>query len=534
MSASSDDVRGFKGPPGYTPGATATAREWVGLAVLALASLLVSIDVFVLLLALPTFARELAASATEQLWIMDMYGFVLVGFMLTAGTLGDRVGRRKLLLIGGAGFAAASVVAAFSTSATMLIVARALMGVAGATLAPSTLGLISTMFRDERQRGMAIGVWMMCFMGGAAVGPIVGGVMLENFWWGSVFLLGVPAMVLLLILGPLFLPEASDRDAGRIDLASVALSLAAILPVVYGLKELAAHGWGALPVGALVAGALFGWLFARRQRSLDDPLVDLMLFRNRAFTTVVISMTLITVMGSLMFFTAQFLQLVAGLTPFQAGLAMLPAAVAAIVSFGTAPLLARRIRPAYAVAGGMVIAATGCLLFATADATAGLGAVIAGLALMNLGCGPMVTLGTGIVVSSVPTTKVGAASAMSETSAELGYGLGIAAMGSLGTLVYRSQLEPGAGVPAALASQARESLAGAVEAAATLGAGGAGLLASAREAFMSSVHLVGWATGGIALLIGLLALASLRHVPPLGAGDAQVAEPALLDDPRLA
>jgi DHA2 family multidrug resistance protein-like MFS transporter len=505
------------------PRPLATPREWAGLAVLGLGSLLVSIDVFVLLLALPSIATQLEASATEQLWIMDIYGFLLVGFMLTAGTLGDRIGRRRLLLIGSAGFAVASVLAAFSVTAGMLIAARALLGIAGATLAPSTLGLISTMFRDEKQRGVAIGVWMITFMGGAAVGPIVGGVMLEHFWWGSVFLLGVPAMVLLLILGPLLLPEERDSGAGRIDIASVGLSLAAILPTVFGLKELAAHGWGGLPMVSIVVGIIFGWLFARRQRRLSDPLVDFSLFRNRAFAAVVVAMMLITVIGSLMFFTAQYLQLVAGLSPLQAGMAMLPAAITAGVSFGGSPLVAQRVRPAYAIAGGMAVAAIGCLLYlvpdgsSPADNPVGLLSVIAGLAVMNLGCGPMVTLGTGIVVGSVPSTKAGAASAMSEASAEFGYGLGLATMGSIGTIVYRAQFETGAGIPANLTVQARESLAGARNAAAELGTAGDALFASARDAFMTSVHVVGGITAGIAVLIGVLALTNLRHLRPLGA-----------------
>ncbi|WP_460947995.1 MFS transporter [Okibacterium endophyticum] len=510
----------------YVPGPRASLREWVGLGVLGLASLLVSIDVFVLLLALPSIATDLGASATQQLWIMDVYGFLLVGFMLTAGTLGDRIGRRRLLLIGGAAFAVASVIAAFSTSAEMLIAARALLGVAGATLAPSTLGLISTMFRDARQRGVAIGLWMVGFMGGAAIGPVIGGVLLENFWWGSVFLLGVPAMVLLLVLGPILLPEERDPNAGRIDLISVVLSLAGILPLVAGLKELASNGWGILPFVSIVVGLVFGWLFVRRQRLLADPIVDFSLFRNRAFTTVVVGMMMITVMGSLMLFTAQYLQLVAGLTPLQAGFAMLPAALTSVISFGGAPFLAQRIRPVWLTAGGMAVAAVGCLLYVTADASAsaddpgGLIAVICGLAVMNLGCGPFITLGTGIVVSSVPSTKVGSASAMSETSAELGYGLGIAVMGSIGTIVYRLALSS-ADAPASVASGARESLAGAVTAADALGSAGETLLVAAREAFMTSVHVVGWATAAIALMVGVLALVNLRHVRPLGAqGDA--------------
>jgi DHA2 family multidrug resistance protein-like MFS transporter len=218
-------------------------REWIALAVLALPTLLVSIDVYVLLLALPHLTADLGASSIEQLWITDIHGFLLAGFLITMGTLGDRIGRKKLLLIGAAGFGVASVVAACSTSPAMLIAARAGLGVAGAILAPSTISLIRTLFRDPKQMGLAIGLWGMCFSAGAVIGPVVGGAMLSQFWWGSVFLLGVPTMVLLLVVGPVLLPEYRDPNAGKLDLTSVALSLAAVMPTIYGLKELAKDGW---------------------------------------------------------------------------------------------------------------------------------------------------------------------------------------------------------------------------------------------------------------------------------------------------
>ena len=227
----------------------ATRREWIGLAVLALPTLLLSVDVSVLFLALPKLSAALGADAIEQLWILDIYSFLLAGLLITMGNVGDRIGRRKLLLIGGAGFAAASVLAAFSTTPEMLIASRALLGIAGATLAPSTMALIRNMFQDPRQMGIAIGVWFTCFMGGMLVGPIIGGVLLEHFWWGSAFLLGVPVMLLLLVLGPRFLPEYKAAEPGRIDPLSVALSLVAVLLVIWGLKELARSGWNATPVG---------------------------------------------------------------------------------------------------------------------------------------------------------------------------------------------------------------------------------------------------------------------------------------------
>jgi MFS transporter, DHA2 family, multidrug resistance protein len=268
-----------------TPALAAGRREWVGLAVLALPTLLLSLDMSVLYLALPYLSADLGASATQQLWIMDIYGFMIAGFLVTMGTLGDRIGRRRLLMTGGVAFAVASVFAAYSTSPEMLIVTRALLGIAGATLMPSTLALISTMFRDQHQRGVAIAVWMTCFMGGMTVGPLVGGLLLQSFWWGSAFLLGVPVMAVLLVAAPALLPEYRDGDAGRLDLTSVLLSLATILPVVYGLKELAHTGWSSVPVAAVVLGTGCGWVFVRRQQGLAEPLVDIALFRNRQFSS---------------------------------------------------------------------------------------------------------------------------------------------------------------------------------------------------------------------------------------------------------
>src|ERR1700754_1065933 len=269
-------------------------REYAGLAVLTLPTILIALDMSVLYLALPHLGADLGASSLQQLWITDVYGFMVAGLLITMGTLGDRIGRRRLLLIGAAAFSVASVVAAYSTSAEMLIVTRALLGVAGATLMPSTLTLISTMFRDPRQHGMAIAVWMACFMGGLALGPIVGGVLLEHFWWGSVFLLGVPVMLLLLATGPAVLPEYRHPAAGRVDPASVVLCLATVLPLVYGLKEISRDGVRVLPAVAVVVGVLAGHRFVRRQRPLTEPMLDLRLFANRTFTA---RLTISTVAG---------------------------------------------------------------------------------------------------------------------------------------------------------------------------------------------------------------------------------------------
>lgn len=506
-------------------GTRAGKREWIGLAVLALPTLLVSIDVFVLLLALPRLSADLGASSTEQLWIMDVYGFLVAGFLITMGTLGDRIGRRRLLLIGAAGFGAASVLAAYSTSAPMLIAARALLGVAGATLAPSTLGLISNMFTVPRQRAAAIGVWMACFMSGAALGPLVAGILLDHFWWGSVFLLGVPAMVLLLVLGPLLLPEYRDTTAGRVDLPSVALSLAAILPVVYGVKELTRGGLAPLPLAAVVAGVVFGWVFARRQRGLADPLLDLSLFARRAFSAALGSMMFGTMlMGAIMMFIAQYFQLVHGLSPLRSGLCMLPGIGGSLVSFLVSPHLTRWARPAYLIGGGMIVSVGGMLLIGQAGPVSGLTAVMAGFAITNLGAGPMVTLGTDLVVGSAPVERAGSAGAMNQTSGELGFALGIAALGSVGTAVYRAKITVPAGVPAA---EARDSLAGAVAVAGHLPVRqSAPLLDSARAAFTSGMHVAAGISAVLLVVVAVVVGTLLRHtggaeVPAATAGEPE-------------
>jgi MFS transporter, DHA2 family, multidrug resistance protein len=498
-------------------------REWIGLGVLALPTLLVSIDVFVMLLALPSISEALHAGSTQQLWIMDIYSFMLSGFLITMGTLGDRIGRRRLLMIGAAGFGVASIVAAYSTTATMLIVARGALGIAGATLAPSTLALISNMFRDARQRSLAIGLWFACFMGGAVIGPVVGGAMLAHFWWGSVLLIGVPAMVLLLACGRRLLPEFRDTSAGRLDPISVGTSLAAILPIVYGLKELARSGWQPLPLAAVVVGALFGRYFVRRQRRLADPLLDVRLFHNRAFTTALGGMFLGTMLtGAMMLFLTEHLQLVEGMSAQRAGLWVLPSVVAALVTVLVSPLLARKIRPAYLISGGLVVTVCGLLLMTQIGPVYTPVLLAIAWAVSNIGAGPFVSLGTNIVVGSVRPERAGAAAALNETAGEFGFALGIAALGSVGTAVYRARL--GAtlpdGVPADAARSAHDTLAGATTAAQGLPEQvGAALLHAARVAFTDGLHVAASISAVLILLLAVFVLTGLRGVPPIGAAE---------------
>jgi MFS transporter, DHA2 family, multidrug resistance protein len=469
-------------------------REWIGLAVIALPCMLYSMDLTVLNLAVPRLSADLEPSATQLLWIVDIYGFLVAGSLITMGTLGDRIGRRRLLLIGAAAFGVASVLAAFSTSAEMLIVSRALLGVAGATLAPSTLSLIRNMFLDPEQRTMAIGIWVTSFSVGAAIGPLLGGIVIEYFWWGSVFLLGVPVMVLLLALGPWLLPEFRDPQAGRLDLPSAALSLAAVLLVIYALKRIAEVGLGWVPVVSIAVGLALGIQFVRRQRTLADPLIDLGLFRVPAFSASLVTYMLACFVGFGSYvFIAQYLQLVLGLSPLEAGLWTVPSMLAYVAGSMLVPALARRFQPAYVIGAGLVLAAAGFVVLTQVDASAGLVPVVAGSVIYSLGLCPAVILSTDLVIGSAPVERAGAASAISETSAELGGALGIAILGSIGTAVYRRAMTDGvsAGVPSEAAEAGRATLGGAVASAERLpDALGAAFLGPAREAFTDGMQLI--------------------------------------------
>ncbi|PXY19241.1 MFS transporter [Prauserella muralis] len=494
--------------------ARAGGREWAGLAVLALPTLLLAIDNSVLFLALPELSTDLRPTATQELWIMDSYGFLVAGFLLTMGGLGDRIGRRRLLLGGAAAFGAASVLAAYSTSAEMLIAARALLGIAGSTLMPSALALISTMFRDPRQRSLAVGVFVSCFMGGAALGPVVGGLLLDHFWWGSVFLLGVPVMVLLFVAGPVLLPAHRGSGSGRLDLPSVGLSLAAVLPVVYGLKELAGQGpwWRALLVAA--AGAGFAAAFVRRQRRLADPLLDLRLFGRPAFRAALgILLCGMVLQGGLYLVMSQYLQLVEGLSPLRAGLWLVSPALALVVGSLLSPLLARRLRPATVIGAGLAVSAAGFAVLGLAGSDAGLPVLVTAMAVGFFGGAPIGALGIDLVVGSAPPEKAGSASSVAETSGELGVALGVATLGSVAGAVYRAQVVVPPATPGEAADAVSATLAGAVTAAERLPAGLASeVLETARSAFTTGLSVVAVVSAGIAAVLAVLAGTTLRRV----------------------
>jgi DHA2 family multidrug resistance protein-like MFS transporter len=499
-------------------------REWIGLCVLALACLLYVMDLTVLHLAIPSISRDLKPSSAQLLWIIDIYGFMVAGFLVTMGTLGDRIGRRKLLLIGAAAFGAVSLLAAFSVSPEMLILSRALLGIAGATLAPSTLSLIFSMFQDPKQRSVAIAVWISAFSAGSAIGPVLGGIMLEHFWWGSVFLLALPVMGLLLVLGPIVLPEYRDRNAGRLDLASAALSLVAVLAVIFGLKQIAQDGIGWLPVSSILVGLAVGAAFVRRQFTLADPMIDLRLFRIQAFSaSLAVNFLTIFVAVGYFLFVAQYLQLVVGLSPLQAGLWSVPSAVGFIVGSQLAPRIVRRVPAAYVMGAGLSIAAAGLGVLTQVGGTDGLAVVVIGSIVISLGLAPVLSLTTELIVGSAPPERAGAASGISETAAEFGGALGISVLGSIGVALYRGDVAGAlpAGMPADAAVVARDTLGGAVAVAAQLpGPLGTALLETARDAFVHGMQVAATISALLAIVVAILAVVMLRNV---GSGEEREA-----------
>ncbi|MFB8415297.1 MFS transporter [Streptomyces albidoflavus] len=414
-------------------------REWAGLAVLVAACVFVSMDISVLFYAAPALSQDLAPSSTQLLWILDVYGFLLAGLLITMGALGDRFGRRRMLMSGATLFGCASVAAAYSDSAVILIVCRALMGVGAAMLAPSTLAMISTIFRDRAQRRTAIGLWSAAFAAGSVLGPVVGGILLGHFWWGSLLLVNLAVTALLLGAGPRLLPESKDPAAGRTDLLSVGLSMAAILPVVYGAKLTAINGPGPAGLATLVLGAAAGTSFVLRQLRLTHPLIDIALFGRRAFSTGILAngVTQFALMGMTLL-AAQYLQSILGLSALAAALWMVPSVAGVFAGLTLAGQLAVRLHPGTVVGLGLTTAATGCII--TSAAGSGMALLVTGTTVTGVGVGTVALLATDIVLAAAPPERAGAASAVAETSTELGAALGIASLGTLSTVLFRTRL----------------------------------------------------------------------------------------------
>jgi DHA2 family multidrug resistance protein-like MFS transporter len=514
-----------------TPAATgprAPWRDWVALALLMFPVLLVAVDNTALTFALPAIASSLTASGVELLWIVDAYPLVLAGLLVAMGSLGDRIGRRRLLFVGSAGFAAVSAVTAFAPSAEWLIAGRAGLGLFGAMLMPSTLSLIRNIFPQPNRRRLAVAIWAAGFSGGAALGPIAGGWLVEHFWWGAVLLVAVPIILPLLLLGPALIPESRDPKPGRVDVPSIALSLLVMVPVVYGIKALATHGPAPEAFASIGTGLLMGYVFIRRQRALarihrtdhsTAPMLDVSLFGNRIFSTAIVANVLaLFSFNGFILFLAQHLQLLEGQSPSASGVAMVPALIATVVAGLLVVPLVRKVRPGFVVAGGLLLSAAAYFLVAFGDHSQGPSLLLAALLVLCLGVGAAETISNDLILGAAPADKAGAAAAISETGYEVGSLLGTAILGSILTASYQGNLRLPAGVselaPAAATSQAGETLAGAVDLARMLPAPLAeAVTAAARTAFDSGVHVT--ASIALVLMSGACVLAAvvLRSVP---------------------
>jgi DHA2 family multidrug resistance protein-like MFS transporter len=488
-------------------------REWIGLGCLLLPLMLVSMDVSILYFAVPSIAKELMLTSTEQLWVLDIYGFVLAGLLITMGTVGDRIGRRKLLIVGAAAFGGASLLAAYSKNPQTLIAARALLGIGGAILLPSTLALIRNMFHDQKQRNVAIAAWTAGLSAGVALGPVISGLLLERFWWGSVFLVNVPFMFLLLILAPVMLPEFKHPDPARFDFLSALLSLVTVLSVIYGITELAANGAHTTPVLCIVGGVIVGALFVRRQIVRPGSLIDIGLFRRSAFSgSIVVNLLCMFAIVGFAVFLTQYLQLVLGMQPLRAALWSLVPSVGTSGMAPAAAIMARKINRAFIMAGGFLLAAAGFWVLSQVHIGTALWVVLLGATCYAGGLVAVISLVTGLVLGVAPPERAGSASALLESGTELGGALGIAVLGSIGTALYRDHIGHAlpTALPAALVGPARGSLAGATAVAAKVPELGTSLLASARAVFVDGFGVAALTAAGVMVGGGLLAIVVLR------------------------
>ncbi|BCJ61761.1 MFS transporter [Micromonospora endophytica] len=493
----------------------AAARSWIGLAVLVLPLLLITIDGTVLILGLPAISAELSPTGVEQLWMIDIYSLVLAGLLVAMSTVGDRFGRRRNLLIGAVVFATASVTGALATSPWMLIAARAFLGVGGAIMMPSTLSLVRNMFLDRQQRRYAMAAWAAMASVGAAVGPIVGGWVIETFSWQAAFLMNIPVMLLLLILGPLLLPESRNPELHKIDILSVVLSFVGMIGVVYAIKTLTGGKDIALGIAALVVGLTAIALFVRRQLTLPAPLMDVRLFTVRYFRGAVIAdlLSIFAMVGALVALI-QYLQLVLSLNPLQASIWLIPQAFFAATAAFVAAVVVKRLLPAYVITAGLLIAAMGFGLTNFLSPTSSPALIAASLVLVSLGAGMGLALSNDIIMSSVKPERAGQAAATSETAYEVGTTLGTAVLGGLLVAWYTRVVTAGTDaldLPGSIAERASSTMAEALLVAAEVGGdGGASILEVAESAFTEAIIVTGMAGAGIMVLTAIWALVTLQ------------------------
>ncbi|MEV0586521.1 MFS transporter [Nonomuraea sp. NPDC050310] len=470
------------------------ARRWAALAVLSASLLLVVMDMTILNVALPDISADLKPGAIELLWMVDIYSLVVAGLLVTVSALGDRWGRKRMLITGFAVFGLASVAVLWADSPAEVIAVRALLGVGGAMIMPSTLSMIRNLFTDARERATALGIWAAMAALGGALGPIVGGVLLEAFTWHAAFLVNVPVMAIAVLAGLILLPESRNPDPGRWDALGTLLSIVGMVALVYAIKHLAKDGVDPLTVGSLVLAVVTLAWFVRRCLHRSDPLLEIRLFRNGAFSSgVIAALTTSVAMAAMMLLMAQWMQLVQGYSPLETGVRLLPMAVGAGILSPLAPAIAARIGARTVLSGGLVIAAGGFALLWAAPLTY---LTVAGsLLLIGAGMGSL-AIASAVIMSGTPAAKSGSAAAIEETSYEVGGTLGVAVLGSLAATLYRGELPPGS--PAVV----RESLGGALAVARE--SGSAALAEQAKRAFTDSLTQTSLYGGAIILVAAVV------------------------------
>ncbi|MFF2412020.1 MFS transporter [Streptomyces sp. NPDC058092] len=492
----------------------------MALGLLTLPALLLFMMLTILFLASPYLAADLEPSGTEILWILDIYGFLMASLLVLMGTVADRFGHRNLLVVGAALFGVFSVVAAMTDSPVMMIVWRAVLGIAAAMQMPATLGLIFSMFQDAKQRGVAIGVWAAAISAGVALGPLLAGLLLEAFTWRATFLVAVPVMAVVVIGGPLLLPRHQASQGSKLDLFSALLLVVSLLPFIYGIKTFATDDEPMRSLAAVVVGLAFAVWFVVRQLRATAPLLDVRLFANRTVGGALgVFILASTALGGVYLMFTQFLQQVKDLSPLRTGFSILPAALVLIVVATLSPIIARRIRPGYVIATGLAVQVVGYLLFTQVESTTGLPLLIAGFVVLYPAVSPSMALTTDLVVGSVPPEKAGAAGGLASTVNDLGISLGVAIIGTIGTAVYSNGLA--SKLPEGLSSDAKhaaeENLSGAVAAARNLPDNLADpLLRVTKDAFAHGLNVGSGIAAVIAAAGAIIAAVMLRHVPPTG------------------
>ncbi|MER6288343.1 MFS transporter [Streptomyces sviceus] len=507
--------------------AGAGANRWVVLVVLCVSLLLVALDATVLHVAVPAVTEDLKPGAIELLWIVDVYPLVCASLLILFGTLGDRVGRRRVLLLGYGLFGVASGVAAVADTAQVLILARALLGVGGAMIMPATLSILRQVFPDRRERALAIGIWSAVAAVGAAVGPLLGGFLLEHFWWGSVFLVNIPLMLVSLPVGRMLLPESKGTGEGPWDVVGALTAAAGLFALVLGVKRLGGGDLDAFTAIPLVLGAALLVLFVRRQRRRTHPLVDLRMFARPAFSTSVgcIVLAMLALVG-LELIAAQYLQLVLGLSPLETGLRLLPLTIAAMAAGLAGARLLRRFGPRLMVSAGFCLTALAVLLLTAMGDADNTGLLVFGFVLLGFGLETTLFGAYESMLSEAPPEQAGGAAAIGETSYQLGAGIGIALLGSVMNAAYTPGLSRVPGVPEAASRSAGHSLGEAYEVAGRLGGpAGVALRRAAQDSFVHGLHVTLLVSAGLLLLGAVMAL-RLPRTMQCGEAPAAVGLPA--------